>query len=155
MTGGVSQPPPEPLDEPTDQPRLAGTACLVAGIDGFLGAHLAVAAQLSGARVLGIDLPGRAERGERVRASLGSPGLPVLAGDLTSPRDWSRAFRECRPAALLHAAGSTGTGSTSRDRARVRAGNVETTSAMLQALNGLPASERPVVVYPHSRRFPR
>jgi nucleoside-diphosphate-sugar epimerase len=132
-------------------PHLGETACLVSGINGFLGANLAVGSGQAGAAVLGVDLPDTAARGERVRAALGAPDLPVVEADLTSPAAWSHAIRECRPAAIFHMAGSTGRGSTERDRSRAVAGNVETTSALLKALAGLPAAERPVVVYPGSQ----
>lgn len=128
-----------------------GAACLVSGINGFLGANLAVASAQAGAPVLGVDLPGTAGRGERVRASLGAPGLPVLEADLSSPGAWSRAIRESRPAAIFHMAGSTGRGSTERDRSRAIAGNVETTAALLEALAGLSAADRPVLVCPGSQ----
>jgi nucleoside-diphosphate-sugar epimerase len=131
--------------------RFSGTPCLVAGINGFLGANLAVAAERSGAAIAGVDLPGGAERGERVRAALGAPGLALLEADLTSPAEWARAIRESRPAAVFHLAGSTSRGSTEQERTRAVAGNVETTAALLQALEGLPAAERPVIVYPGSQ----
>lgn len=132
-------------------PRLSGTPCLVAGIQGFLGANLALAARRAGADLVGADLPGAAERGERVRAALGVPGVAVLDADLTSPEDWSRALRQARPAAVFHFAGATGRGATERDRAAALAGNAGTTAALLRALDGLPAAERPVVLYPGSQ----
>lgn len=131
--------------------RFSGTTCLVAGINGFLGANLAVTAERSGAAIVGVDLPGGAERGERVRAALGAPGLALLEADLSRPGDWTRAIREFGPAVIFHAAGSTSRGSTERDRAGVVAANIVTTSALLQALGGLPAAERPVVVHPGSQ----
>jgi len=124
---------------------------MVAGMDGFLGAHLAVAARGAGAIVRGVDLPGAAERGERVRASLGAAGLPLLEADLTGAGEWSRVIGEFEPAVVIHAAGSTRRGSTERDRAGVVAANLATTSALLQTLSGLPAAKRPVVVYPGSQ----
>lgn len=131
--------------------RLARTAFLVAGINGFVGANLAAIASGFGAAILGVDLPGTTERGERVRAALDAPGLSVLEADLNSPGAWSRAIRESRPAALFHLAGNTGRGSTERDRARAVAGNVDTTSALLRALAAMPAEKRPVVLYPGSQ----
>lgn len=135
----------------TSVPPLGGTACLLAGIHGFLGANLALAARRAGAGLLGVDRPGAAKRGERVRASLGVPGVRVLPADLTSPAEWSRAIREARPALLFHLAGSTGRGFTEQERAGAIAGNVDTTSALLQALAALPPGERPAVLYPGSQ----
>ena len=131
--------------------RLGGAVCLLAGINGFLGANLAAAARRFGVDLLGVDLPGAAKRGERVRAALGAPGIRVVPADLTSPADWLRAIREARPALLFHLAGNTGRGSTEEDRARAFAGNVDTTSALLTALAALPAAERPAVLYPGSQ----
>jgi len=132
-------------------PRLPATVCLIAGIDGFLGANLAAAARRAGAEVLGVDLPQAAGRGERVRASLGLPGVPVRTADLTSPGDWSRAMREARPAAVFHLAGSTGRGFAERERAAAKSGHVDTPAALLRALAELPAAQRPVVLYPGSQ----
>jgi len=149
---GVSPGAPAGDDGPgTSIPPLGGTACLIAGIHGFLGANLSLAARRSGADLLGVDLPGSAKRGERVRAALGVPGVHVLPADLSSPAEWSKAIREARPTLLFHLAGSTGRAFTEQERAGAIAGNVDTTSALLKALAALPAGERPAVLYPGSQ----
>ncbi len=135
----------------TGIPRLGGVSCLIAGINGFLGSNLALAARRSGAGLVGVDLPGAAQRGEEVRSALGVPGVRVLPADLTSPEDWSRAIRESRPALLFHMAGSIARGPSEQERSAAIAGNVDTTSALLEALAALAPGERPAVLYPGSQ----
>lgn len=140
-----------PTRAPADLPDLVGTDLLVSGAGGFLGAHAVALASRGGAHVSGADLPGGSARGERVRASLGAPGLPCLDADLRDPAEWTRILDRTRPAAVLHLAGATARGGGRQDRIRCFEGNVATTSALLRALARLPEAGRPVLVYPGSQ----
>jgi nucleoside-diphosphate-sugar epimerase len=124
---------------------------LVSGANGFLGAHAAAVASRSGAKVAGVDLPDTLQRAERIRASLGAPGLAVREADLSARGAWFDLLKDIRPHAVLHLAGVTRRGNTKRDRELNQRGNVEPARALLHGVSGLSSANRPVVVYAGSQ----
>ena len=130
---------------------LSGKTVLITGTNGFLGGNSAVAASLTGARVLGVDLPGTGIRGQKVLVSLGTEEIPWRETDLSDHNAWLTILREIRPDIILHLAGSTRRGTAAADWAESIEGNFLTTSVMIQAVVSLCEQERPVVVYPGSQ----
>ncbi len=132
-------------------PDLSGTTLLVSGVNGFLGAHTAVAAARGGANVVGIDLPGSSPRGEKTRQALGGGDISVREADLSNAGAWFDTLRDVQPDIVLHIAGTTRRGATLEDWTATITGNLLTTTSMIEAVLGLPTQGRPIVVYPGSQ----
>lgn len=141
----------EPAPASRHLERLRGARLLISGINGFLGCHVAVAAVRAGAVVAGLDRPGSADRGDRIRAALGGAPIDCRDADLELDEAWNEAIAALRPDAVLHLAGATGRGSGTEAWNRSVQGNLLTTSNLVRALLALDRAERCPVLYPGSQ----
>jgi nucleoside-diphosphate-sugar epimerase len=130
---------------------LAGKKVLISGIHGFLGANAVAVAVEAGADVLGIDLPGTSDYGQRVCSSICGKPAAFIEGDLCDSVLWTHSIEDYQPHLVLHCAGTTTRGFDAASWRDSVNGNYFTTSAMIEALICLPENRRPVVLHPGSQ----
>jgi GDP-4-dehydro-6-deoxy-D-mannose reductase len=111
--------------------------CLVTGITGFVGRHLAQALAAAGHEIVGLARAG----GSRDA----SVAFPLYSIDLTDSAATEQAVRETRPDWVFHLAGYADNGRSFREPADAWAGNLAATQALYEAIAR--SSRRPRILY--------
>lgn len=145
-------PPPTSGSSGSPLAALAGKRVLVLGNSGFLGCHAAVLAARHHAQVTGIDLPGTAERGGKLRRAMGAAETEsMLWTQAQLEADLGAWLLDRRPHIILLASGATSRGHLPADWLASVRGNVLPPAATLTAAAAMDDDARPVLILPASQ----
>lgn len=128
--------------------HLINKKIIISGISGFLGLHTAVFAQQSGATVVGTDIVKVDGNFLKRQSSIGGHTFCTRIDDLAMTETWREILDVERPDLIIHMAGTTSKGNSSKDWEDCIKGNVNTVSALINAILSQPFEERPIVLYP-------
>lgn len=128
-----------------------GARILVNGAGGFIGAHVVDHAVRIGAKVYGIERPGRVKAGKRLLHSLHADGIELLELDMSDAGRLTSVLKDIRPDCIVHAVGELGRTESVPPWHVCVSGNVQTIAAIAQAVSAAGNGWKPAVVLPGSQ----
>ncbi|MDX2344374.1 MAG: NAD(P)-dependent oxidoreductase [Acidimicrobiia bacterium] len=126
--------------------QRGGLRMLIAGMHGFIGSHIAQAAQSAGVDVVGLSLEGDIEKSRRFHESIGLSSVVSIAGDATDADVLRAAIDRYEPDIFVNAVGVIRTPPTTRWLADY-AVNYATAAATVDALAMTDSAEKPFVIW--------